>query len=112
MNRLSPWAIAKDISWSVLPLVAGLFILVEAVEGTGVLKPLISWLPLIAITTPPATALGVGSIVAVLCNLLNNLPLGLIAGTVASSAQLSSHLTGAMPIDVDLGSGIWGPIYR
>lgn len=29
LNRLSPWAIAKDISWSVLPLVAGLFVLVH-----------------------------------------------------------------------------------
>jgi arsenical pump membrane protein len=106
LNRLSPWAIAKDISWSVLPLVAGLFILVEAVEGTGVLKPLISSLPLSAAAAPHSTALGVGSIVAVLCNLLNNLPLGLIAGTVASSAQLSPHLTGAMLIGVDLGPNL------
>jgi arsenical pump membrane protein len=106
LNRLSPWAIAKDISWSVLPLVAVLFILVEAVEGTGVLKPLISSLPLSAAAAPHSTALGVGSIVAVLCNLLNNLPLGLIAGTVASSAQLSPHLTGAMLIGVDLGPNL------
>jgi arsenical pump membrane protein len=106
LNRLSPWAIAKDISWSVLPLVAGLFIIVEAVEGTGVLKPLISWLPSSAAAAPHATALGVGGIVAVLSNLLNNLPLGLIAGTVASSAQLSPHVTGAMLIGVDLGPNL------
>jgi arsenical pump membrane protein len=106
LNRLSPWAIAKDISWSVLPLVAGLFILVEAVEGTGVLKPLISWLPSSAAAAPYSTALGVGSILAMLSNLLNNLPLGLISGTVASSAQLSPHVTGAMLIGVDLGPNL------
>jgi len=106
LNRLSPWRIAKEISWSVLPLVAGLFILVEAVEGTGVLKPVISWLPSSAGAAPRATAFGVGSLVAVLCNLLNNLPLGLIAGTVANSAQLSPHVTGAMLIGVDLGPNL------
>ena len=106
LNRSSPWAIAKDISWSTLPLVAGLFVLVEAVEGTGVLKPLIAWLPASAAAAPDATALGTGSLVAVLCNLLNNLPLGLLAGTLASGAHLSSHVTGAILIGVDLGPNL------
>ncbi len=106
LNRLSPWAIAKDISWSVLPLVAGLFVLVEAVEGTGALKPLIALLPTSAATTPNATSLVTGSVVAVLCNLINNLPLGLIAGSVASGAELSPHVTGALLIGVDLGPNL------
>ncbi len=106
LNRSSPWTIAKDISWSTLPLVAGLFVLVEAVEGTGVLEPLITWLPTSAAAHPDATALGTGSLVAVLCNLLNNLPLGLIAGTLASGAHLSSHVTGAILIGVDLGPNL------
>jgi arsenical pump membrane protein len=106
LNRLSPWAIAKEISWSVLPLVAGLFVLVEAVEGTGVLNPVISFLPSSAATAPHATALMTGSLVAVLCNLLNNLPLGLIAGSVANGAQLSAHVTGALLIGVDLGPNL------
>jgi arsenical pump membrane protein len=106
LNRLPPWAIAKDISWSVLPLVAGLFVLVEAVEGTGALKPLITLLPTSAATAPNATSLVTGSVVAVLCNLINNLPLGLIAGSVASGAQLSPHVTGALLIGVDLGPNL------
>lgn len=106
MNRSSPWAIARDISWSVLPLVAGLFVLVEAVEQTGILRPLIIWLPSSAAAAPNATALLTGSMVAVLCNAVNNLPLGLIAGTVAGSAQLSPHLTGALLIGVDLGPNL------
>ena len=106
LNRLSPWVIAKDISWSVLPLVAGLFVLVEAVEGTGVLKPLMTFLPSSAAAAPNATAFVTGSIVAVVCNVLNNLPLGLIASTVASGAQLSPHVTGALLIGVDLGPNL------
>ncbi len=106
LRRLSPWVIVKDISWSVLPLVAGLFVLVEAVEGTGILKPLITGLPAMASSAPQATALAMGGAVAVLCNLLNNLPLGLIAGSVAGSAQLSPHVTGALLIGVDLGPNL------
>jgi arsenical pump membrane protein len=106
LNRLSPWEIAKDISWSVLPLVAGLFVLVEAVEQTGLLKPLIAFLPMQAASTPNATALALGSVVAVLCNVVNNLPLGLAAGTVANSAQLTPHVTGALLIGVDLGPNL------
>ena len=106
LNRLSPWTVARDISWSVLPLVAGLFVLVEAVVGTGLLTPLNTLLPSSAAAAPNATGFVVGSAVAVLCNVMNNLPLGLIAGTVASSAHLSPHVTGAILIGVDLGPNL------
>jgi len=106
LNRLSPWKIARDISWSVLPLVAGLFVLVEAVERTGLLKPLVAWLPASASSAPDATALALGSVVAVVCNVVNNLPLGLLAGTAASGANLSPHVTGALLIGVDLGPNL------
>lgn len=105
-NRLLPWAIMKNISWGVLPLVAGLFVLVQAVEGTGVLAPLAHYLPARIAAAPDATALAAGGVVAVLCNVLNNLPLGLIAGTVVGTAQLSSHFTGALLIGVDLGPNL------
>ena len=36
-DRKGPWSIVKDISWGVLPLVAGLFVLVEALDKTGVI---------------------------------------------------------------------------
>jgi Na+/H+ antiporter NhaD/arsenite permease-like protein len=47
-----------------------------------------------------------GSLVAVLCNVVNNLPLGLIAGSVATGAHLSAHVTGALLIGVDLGPNL------
>ena len=34
-SRTSPWPVLQGISWGVLPLVAGLFVLVEALEQTG-----------------------------------------------------------------------------
>ena len=40
VTRQSRAAILKDISWSVLPLVAGLFIVVEALNRTGLIDHL------------------------------------------------------------------------
>jgi arsenical pump membrane protein len=105
-RRISPWSLVRDVSWSVLPLVAGLFVLVEAVESTGILQPLMDYLPAAAAVRPDATAFGAGAIAAFVCNLVNNLPLGLIAGTVASGAPLSAHLTGALLVAVDLGPNL------
>ena len=36
LSRQSPWPIVKRISWSVIPLVAGLFVMVEALIRIGV----------------------------------------------------------------------------
>jgi arsenical pump membrane protein len=74
LKKMSPWTLVRDISWSVLPLVAGLFVLVEAIEATGVLEPLMDYLPAAAATRPDATAFGAGTVVAFVCNLANNLP--------------------------------------
>jgi len=106
LKRLSPWTLVKDISWSVLALVAGLFVLVEAIEATGILQPLVEYLPAAAAAHPDATAFGAGATVAFVCNLVNNLPLGLIAGTVASGAHLSPNVTGALLVGVDLGPNL------
>ena len=81
-------------------------VLVEAIETTGVLKPLMDYLPAAAAARPDATAFGAGAVVAFVCNLVNNLPLGLIAGTVASGAHLSPHVTGALLVGVDLGPNL------
>ena len=41
-----------------------------------------------------------------LCNLINNLPLGLIAGAVADAAQLTPQVMGALLVGVDLGPNL------
>jgi hypothetical protein len=64
------------------------------------------WRPPSAASAPNATALVLGTLVALLSNAVNNLPLGLIAGTVASGAHLPPHVTGALLIGVDLGPNL------
>jgi arsenical pump membrane protein len=106
LNRRSPWEIARHISWKVLPLVAGLFVLVAAVEGTGILLPLTAVLRSSAATAPHVTSFVLASAAAFLCNAINNLPLGLIAGTAVNGAHLPPHMTGAVLLGVDLGPNL------
>lgn len=106
IGRQSPMPILKDVSWSVLPLVAGLFILVEGLNRTGVLPSLAGILKDATTVSPQITSWIAGVAVAVASNLVNNLPMGLIAATTSQAAQLPAHVTGAILIGVDLGPNL------
>jgi arsenical pump membrane protein len=106
IGRQSPMPILKDVSWSVLPLVAGLFILVEGLNRTGVLPSLAGILKDATTVSPQITSWIAGAAVAVASNLVNNLPMGLIAATTSQAAQLPAHVTGAILIGVDLGPNL------
>jgi arsenical pump membrane protein len=106
IGRQSPMPILKDVSWSVLPLVAGLFILVEGLNRTGVLPSLAGILKDAAMASPQTTSWIAGIVVAFASNLVNNLPAGLIAATVSQAAQVPAHVTGAILIGVDLGPNL------
>ena len=106
IGRQSPMPVMKDVSWSVLPLVAGLFILVEGLNRTGVLPALSHMLKDAAATSHHVASWIAGVGVAVASNLINNLPMGLIAATTSQAAQVSQHVTGAILIGVDLGPNL------
>jgi arsenical pump membrane protein len=102
----SPIPVLKDVSWSVLPLVAGLFILVEGMNRTGVVPTLAHILKGAAAASPHITSWSAGVGVALASNLINNLPMGLIAATTSQAAQVPQDLTGAILIGVDLGPNL------
>jgi arsenical pump membrane protein len=106
LERESPLPVLRDISWGVLPLVAGLFVLVAAIEGTGAFSSLIDFLSRQLQRGPLTTEYVAAGGVALVCNLVNNLPMGLITATVAQGAHLSAHATGAFLIGVDLGPNL------
>ena len=106
IGRQSPLPVLQDISWSVLPLVAGLFILVEGLNRTGVLPALARILKQASNAAPHVTSWLAGIMVAFASNLLNNLPMGLIAATTSQSAQAPTDVTAAILIGVDLGPNL------
>ncbi len=105
-SRAGPLEILREISWGVLPLVAGLFVLVEAVERTGAIGALAGQLRDLAQHRPGLAAWIAGLAPGFGCNLLNNLPAGLLAGRVAATAHLSSQIQNAVLIGIDLGPNL------
>jgi arsenical pump membrane protein len=105
-KRQGPGEIIKDISWGVLLLVAGLFVLVEALDRTGLLRLLAGVMADLTQRSPKLAAWSAGGALAILCNLMNNLPAGLIAGNTIQSVPMPSEVTGAVLIATDLGPNL------
>jgi arsenical pump membrane protein len=106
MTRSSPWPFLREISWGVLPLVAGLFVLVEALEQAGAIHVLSGLVRDGARDSPTLTAAGAGALVGFMSNLINNLPAGLMAGTAVQAAHVPTNVSSAILIGVDLGPNL------
>jgi arsenical pump membrane protein len=105
-DRSIPLKVAKGVSWSVLPLVAGLFVIVEALQNAGLLRLGLTGLRELAETTT-WFAKGTGSlVVALLANGMNNLPIGLMSGAAIRHAEETSVVAHAILIGVDLGPNL------
>jgi arsenical pump membrane protein len=104
--RKNPLAIAKQISWGVLPLVAGLFMLVEALQRTGATDRLAALLGALVHRSADGAAWAAGVVLAFVCNLMNNLPAGLIAGRIVTAGDVPDHVRAAVLIGVDLGPNL------
>jgi len=106
LSRQSPLPLLKDIAWGVLPLVAGLFVMVEALIRTGVIARLSALLHEAVAQSATKAVWIVGIVIAIADNIANNLPVGLVAGSVAGSDHLPLAVTGAILIGVDLGPNL------
>jgi arsenical pump membrane protein len=105
-NRRALGEVVGGVSWSVLPFVAGLFVIVEALDATGALYDVQSVLTKLA-TLPPVTgSLAASFSVAALSNLMNNLPSGLLTGAALQADHFPDHFRHALLIGVDLGPNL------
>jgi arsenical pump membrane protein len=106
LSRQSAWPVVRGVSWSVFLLVAGLFVIVEALTRIGAIGHLSQMLHEAVAQSVPRTAWTTGIITAVVDNIANNLPVGLVAGSVAASNHLPPPVIRAMLIGVDLGPNL------
>jgi arsenical pump membrane protein len=106
LSRQSPWPVIRGVSWGVLPLVAGLFVMVEALARTGAIAQLAAILQVAVERSAREAAWGAGIATAIADNIANNLPVGLVAGSVAASDHLPAPVVNAMLIGVDLGPNL------
>ena len=106
VQRRSPLPLLRHVSWSVLPLVAGLFVLVEAVAQTGVIQQAADGLETLSRSSTGHAGWVAGIAAALLSNVANNLPVGLAAGSVAQAADLPAQVRAALLVGVDLGPNL------
>ena len=105
-SRTNPVRLAKEISWATLALVAGLFIMVDAIESIGALDLTQRGLAWVQGLAPAMGALVSSFTVGVANNLVNNLPLGLIAGGTLRAVGATGLIANSVLIGVDLGPNL------
>ncbi|MGC9292054.1 MAG: arsenic transporter [Acidobacteriaceae bacterium] len=96
----------REISWGVLPLVASLFVLVEAMNHAGAqpltvaaLRHMEQWSPVAGAT---AAAFGIG----LAANVINNLPMGLIGAGALRAVGATPLLHAAVLLGIDFGPNL------
>jgi arsenical pump membrane protein len=104
--RANPLRLAREISWLTLLLVAGLFVMVNAVEQAGALAVAVRWLGRLESISPPLGAAGAGFAVGVANNIVNNLPLGLLVAGTLPVVHAGPLLTNILLIGIDLGPNL------
>jgi arsenical pump membrane protein len=105
-SKTSPIRLAREISWTTLLLVAGLFVMVDALESQGALNLTQHWLAWASSLGQNVGAMVVGFVVGIANNVVNNLPLGLIAGGTIQAAHTKGLMANAILIGVDLGPNL------
>ncbi|HTV81014.1 MAG TPA: SLC13 family permease [Acidobacteriaceae bacterium] len=105
-DRSAPLTALRHVAWSILPLVAALFVLVAALNQAGMMhaaQAAIAWLG----DQPRMAAKFAGAFaVALLSNGMNNLPVGLAAGSALRHAGHTGLLARAVLVGVDLGPNL------
>ncbi|HEY7302810.1 MAG TPA: arsenic transporter [Bryobacteraceae bacterium] len=105
-DRDVPRDIANEVTWSVIPLVAGLFVIVEALNRAGAQHAAVSALESLENWQPLSAAMSSAFGIAIVSNVMNNLPSGLIGGAAVKAAQAPGLLRSAVLLGVDLGPNL------
>jgi arsenical pump membrane protein len=105
-DRHAPISVVREVSWSVIPLVAGLFVIVEALKDAGTLRIAQSVLEMVSRWPVFRGDLTGAFGVALISNLMNNLPVGLIGANALELAHISAPMKNAFLIGVDLGPNL------
>ncbi|MGC2297342.1 MAG: arsenic transporter [Acidobacteriaceae bacterium] len=105
-DRNAPRNAVRNVAWSVLPLVAGLFMIVEALNRASMMRLMNAGLVWLASAHDGAGKFVGGFGVALMSNGMNNLPVGLAAGTALRQMGQHGLLAHAVLIGVDLGPNL------
>ena len=105
-RRASPLPLLRGVAWPVILLVAGLFVLVEGLDRTGLIAAMARSLAKASAADPQRAAWTSGAGLAFASNLVNNLPAGLMASAASTQAHAPRPVVDALLIGVDLGPNL------
>jgi arsenical pump membrane protein len=105
-RRASPLPLLRGVAWPVILMVAGLFVLVEGLDRTGLIGAMAQNLARAAQADPNRAAWTAGAALAFVSNLVNNLPAGLMASAASIEAHAPRPVVDALLIGVDLGPNL------
>lgn len=98
--------VVTGVSWSVMGLVAGLFVLVQALDQLGWVAWLTDAVRVLTDYSPEAAVWLSGGVTALVTNGVNNLPAGLLAGTVVGVSDMPVAVRAATLVGIDLGPNL------
>jgi arsenical pump membrane protein len=98
--------VVREGPWSVIPLVAGLFVMVRALDATGALEIARSVLRHASAMPPILGRLYAGGAVTLADAIVNNLPTGVIARYALRGHAIAPHVAHAVLVGVDLGPNL------
>jgi arsenical pump membrane protein len=101
-DRGAFFPVVRDASWSILPLVAGLFVIVRALDTTGAVLEVRRVLHDLNSLPPLGGALAASFGIAAASNIANNLPVALLAESAVQD-HVPRLLRNALVVGVDLG---------
>lgn len=96
--------VVRNMSWGIVPLVAGLFVIVQALNTTGALVLATRFVAHAATLPEPRGNVLAGLAVTIADAIFNNLPVGVIAAFSLQHAP--AHIVHAALIGVDLGPNL------
>jgi arsenical pump membrane protein len=87
-------------------MVAGLFVIVQALDRTGAIEQVRTMLHQLESWTPVTASFAASFGVALACNIANNLPVGLLTGSAIQNMHLDRSVRDALVIGIDLGPNL------
>jgi arsenical pump membrane protein len=102
LDRAALVPVVRATSWGVLLLVAGLFVIVQGLDAAGAVSDVRQALHDLATWPPLAASMTASFGVAALCNIANNLPVGLLTGSAVQD-HVAQVIRNALVVGVDLG---------
>ena len=105
-DSASPKAILRESPWSIIPLVAGLFIIVAALDRTGALPSVRHFFQLTGAMRVPIGNFAAGTAVTIAANVFNNLPVGVLVRYATDLPAVPEHVAHSALVAVDLGPNL------